>query len=166
MSLIIYSHHAQGVPCAEVYRINPELSTSYPDLSFRDIGEWVMEKEKSLGGWGDRYLKFDDWGYLSFHYHVLKRAKVNYLDWVHEINSWGASYKKKAFRSHKDVCMEMFGEVADQETAVELSGDEVIALYECEGLSEVVVSNLFKLSDEEHHRVLDEIKRIRGTRHS
>ena len=56
----------------------------------------------------------------------------------------------------------MFGGVADQETAVDLSGDEVIALYECEGLSEVVVSNLFKLSDEEHHRVLDEIKRIRG----
>ena len=57
MSLIIYSHHAQGVPCAEVYRINPELSTIYPDLSFREIREWVMEKEKSLEWLGRQILE-------------------------------------------------------------------------------------------------------------
>lgn len=43
-------------------------------------------------------------------YHVLKKAKVDYLDWVAELNDWANSYiKVKRVRPHKEVCMELFG---------------------------------------------------------
>jgi hypothetical protein len=63
--------------------------------------------------------------------------------------------------------MEMFGWSkvrVEQEcfSNPQMTGEEVIALYGLEGLSSDVLDNLFKLSDEEHHRVLGAIKRIGG----
>ena len=174
MSLIRYSHDAnQTMPYAKVYFIHPNLKELYAEITWGDISAWLINKEKELGGYKGKFFDLDDWGAISFYPHVLNRAKVSYTELVHELNGWGSAFKRepkvesKVFRSHKEVCLEMFGEVAEQEcfaisSVSQMTGEEVIALYELEGLSSDVLDNLFKLSDEEHHRVLDAIKGIRG----
>ena len=178
MSLIRYSHdNNRKMPYAKVYTIHPNFKDLYPDITFNHIHGWLKERVGS-GAYEGKFFEMSDWGSISFHHHVLKRAKVNYTDLVHEFNGWGSAFKRepkvepkvKVFRSHKEVCMEMFGESkvrVEQECFAtdfnpQMTGEEVIALYGLEGLSSDVLDNLFKLSDEEHHRVLGAIKRIGG----
>lgn len=168
MSLIRYSHdNNRKMPYAKVYAINPNFKDLYPDITFKHIHGWLKEK---VGGYEGEFFEMDDWGYISFQHLVLKRAKVNYKSLIHELNGWGSAFKSepkvKEFRPHKEVCMEMFSWSkvrVEQETDfnLEMTGDEVIVLYGLEGLSSDVLEGLSSLSDEEHHRVLDVIKRIR-----
>ena len=173
MSLIRYSHdNNRKMPYAKVYTIHPNFKDLYPDITFNHIHGWLKERVGS-GAYEGKFFEMSDWGSISFHHHVLKRAKVNYTDLVQDLNGWGSAFKSEpkveVFRPHKEVCMEMFGESkvrVEQECFAtdfnpQMTGEEVIALYDLEGLSSEVLDNLFKLSDEEHHRVLDAIKRIR-----
>ena len=171
MSLIRYSHdNNRKMPYAKVYTIHPNFKDLYPDITFNHIHGWLKERVGS-GAYEGKFFEMSDWGSISFYHHVLKRAKVNYTDLVQDLNGWGSAFKSEpkveVFRPHKEVCMEMFGWSkvrVEQEcfSNPQMTGEEVIALYGLEGLSSDVLDNLFKLSDEEHHRVLGAIKRIGG----
>ena len=119
MSLVKYSHDDQKtMPYAKVYSIHSNYKNLSPDVTFADIYAWLRKKEKELGGYKGKFFDMDDWGYISFYHHVLKRAKVNYTDLIHEINSWGSAFKRepkaeskvsKGWISHKEFCCEKFG---------------------------------------------------------
>ena len=88
--LLRYSHFNEGFsPHGTVYRVQLE---KYPHLTYEDVLNWVLAKEKSLMGYRGQYMGVygGDNPRVEFFHHVLKRvAKVKYLDLVGEMNEWG-----------------------------------------------------------------------------
>lgn len=93
--LLRFSHFNEGFsPHGTVYRVQLD---KYPHLTYDDVLNWVLAKEKALMGYRGQYMEVyggDDPTVELFH-HVLKRkAKVKHRDLVDEVNEWGSNFIK------------------------------------------------------------------------
>lgn len=124
MKLLQHSHKQTlrkgGLLCTDVYIVNPEYRTQYPDLSLDDIESWVYDKNKSLNGSKNEYLKYENWGLwscISFHYRKINKHRYigyreDYKKLIKELNEWALDFRE--LRNHSEVCGEIFDSIGEQ----------------------------------------------------